>query len=90
MAHSRTAKKNIRKNEARRALNKAAVSAMRTQVKKVRAAVASGDRENAAKEFQKVQQLADKAAKGNRIHRNTAARLKSRLATAVNRLAAAK
>ena len=89
MAHSRSAKKNIRKNEARRAVNKAAISAMRTQVKRVRAAVAAGDRENASREFQKVQQLADKAAKGHRIHRNTAARIKSRLATAVNSLVAA-
>lgn len=89
MAHSRTAKKNIRKNETRRALNKAAVSAMRTQVKRVRAAVAAGDRESAAREFQKAQKLTDKAAKGNRVHKNTAARLKSRLAIAVNRLAAA-
>ncbi len=89
MAHSRTAKKNIRKNEARRALNKAAVSAMRTQVKRVRAAVAAGDREGAAREFRTAMQLTDKAAKVNRIHKNTAARIKSRLATAVNSLVAA-
>jgi len=89
MAHSRTAKKNIRKNEARRALNKAAVSAMRTQLRKVRVAVAAGDRETAAREFQQAQKLTDKATKGNRIHKNRAARIKSRLAVAVNRLAAA-
>lgn len=89
MAHSRTAKKNIRKNVARHALNKAAVSAMRTQMKRVRTAVASGDREGAAREFLKATQLADKAAKAHRIHKNTAARIKSRLATAVNTLAAA-
>lgn len=89
MAHSRTAKKNIRKNVARHALNKAAVSAMRTQVKRVRAAVVAGDREAATREFQKATRLADKAAKVNRIHKNTAARIKSRLAVAVNSLAAA-
>ena len=89
MAHSRTAKKNIRKNVARHALNKAAVSAMRTQLKRVRAAVVAGDREAATREFQKAQKLADKAAKANRIHKNAAARIKSRLATAVNSLAAA-
>jgi small subunit ribosomal protein S20 len=87
MAHSRTAKKNIRKNEARHERNKAAVAAMRTQLKRVRAAVAAGDREGAAREFAKAQQLADKAAKRNRVHRNTAARIKSRLAVAVNSLA---
>lgn len=89
MAHSRTAKKNIRKNEARRERNKAAVSAMRSQVKRVHAAVAAGDRAAAARELQMAQKLADKAAKHNRVHKNTAARIKSRLATAVNSLAAA-
>ncbi|HEX5138944.1 MAG TPA: 30S ribosomal protein S20 [Planctomycetota bacterium] len=87
MAHSRTAKKNIRKNEARHERNKAAVAAMRTQVKRVRTAVAAGDRAGAAREFAKAQQLADKAAKRNRVHKNTAARIKSRLAVAVNSLA---
>jgi len=90
MAHSRTAKKNIRKNEARRAVNKAAVSAMRTQLRKVRAAVAAGDRESATRELKQAQKLTDKAAKRNRVHKNTAARIKSRLAIAVNRLAAGK
>jgi small subunit ribosomal protein S20 len=89
MAHSRTAKKNIRKNVARHERNQAAIAAMRTQVKRVRAAVASGDRAAAAREFQKAQQLADKAAKQNRVHKNNAARIKSRLAVAVNSLAAA-
>ena len=89
MAHSRSAKKNIRKNEARREHNRGQMAAMRTQMKAVRAAVASGDRAVANREFQKAQKLADKAAKGNRIHKNTAARIKSRLAAAVNSLAAA-
>ena len=89
MAHSRSAKKNVRKNEARREHNRAQMATMRTQVKAVRAAVASGDRAVANREFQKAQKLADKAAKRNRIHKNTAARIKSRLAAAVNSLAAA-
>jgi small subunit ribosomal protein S20 len=89
MAHSRTAKKNIRKNEARRERNKAAVAAMRTQLKRVRDAVTAGDRPAAERELAKAQKLADKAAKGNRVHKNKAARIKSRLAGAVNSLAAA-
>ena len=89
MAHSRSAKKNIRKNEARREHNRGQMAAMRTQLKRVRSAVASGDRANAEAEYRKATQLADKAAKGNRIHKNTAARIKSRLAVAVNSLAAA-
>jgi small subunit ribosomal protein S20 len=89
MAHSRTAKKNIRKNEARRERNKAAIAAMRSQIKRVRMAVASGDKAAAAREFQRAQQLADKAAKRSRVHKNAAARIKSRLAVAVNSLVAA-
>jgi len=84
MAHSRTSKKNIRKNVARHERNKAALATMRTQLKRVRAAVAAGDRESAAREFAKAQKLTDKAAKTNRVHKNAAARIKSRLAVAVN------
>ena len=83
MAHSRTAKKAVRQNERRRIRNKAATSTMRTQIKKVHAAVAAGDG-TAAGELATAQKLVDKAAKSNRIHRKKAARLKSQLAKAVN------
>ena len=84
MAHSRTAKKAVRQNERRRIRNKAATSTMRTQIKRVHAAVEAGDG-SAAAELAQAQKLVDKAAKGNRIHRNKAARLKSQLARAVNK-----
>ena len=83
MAHSRTAKKAVRQNERRRIRNKAATSTMRTQIKKVHAAVAAGDG-TAAAELATAQKLVDKAAKNNRIHHKKAARLKSQLAKAVN------
>jgi len=83
MAHSRTSRKNIRKNERRRARNKTATSAMRTQLRKVRAALESGDAATAARELPRAQKLTDKAARTNRIHKNAAARIKSRLAKAV-------
>ena len=84
MAHSRTAKKAVRQNERRRIRNKAATSAMRTQIKRVHAAVAAGDG-TAAAELATAQKLVDKSAKRNHIHRKKAARLKSQLAKAVNR-----
>lgn len=87
MAHSRTARKAIRQNERRRIQNKAALSAMRTQIKLVRNAVAEGDAATAVAELPRAQKLLDKAAKTNRIHANQAARVKSRLARAVERLA---
>jgi small subunit ribosomal protein S20 len=80
MAHSRTAKKNIRKSDKRRILNRTQNGAMRTEIKRVRTALTAGDVEEAKACFPLAQKLLDKAAKTNRMHRNTAARTKSRLA----------
>jgi len=80
MAHSRTAKKNIRKNERRRLANRAKTSALRTQVKKVREALADKDAAQAEAQLPQAQKLLDKAAKAGRMHPNKAARLKSRMA----------
>ena len=86
MSHSRTAKKAVRQNERRRQRNKAAGSAMRTQIKKLDLAVAEGDAATARAELPIVQKLVDKAAKANRMHANKAARMKSRLARSVAKL----
>jgi len=80
MAHSRTAKKNIRKSEKRRVHNRALNAAMRTELKRVRIALAEGDVEAAKASLPRAQKLLDKAAKTNRMHPNKAARTKSRLA----------
>lgn len=90
MAHSRSAKKRIRQNLRRREANRAVVSALKSQVKKVRKAVESKDAAAAAAEFRRLQKLADKAAKTNRVHRNKASRLKARLGAATAALASAK
>ena len=76
MAHSRTAKKNIRQNERRRLHNKAQASEMRTQLKRVREAIEGDDTATAQAELPRAQKLIDKAAKRNHIHANKAARLK--------------
>jgi len=90
MAHSRTAKKNIRKNERNREANRARTSALRTQLKKVRQAAADGDAGQAGADLVQAQKLLDKAAKKHRMHPNKAARLKSRMARKVNALNRAK
>jgi small subunit ribosomal protein S20 len=87
MAHSRTAKKNIRKTLKRNILNRALNSAMRTEVKKVKAAIEAGDANAAKAALPVAQKLIDKAAKTNRMHPNRAARVKSRLALAIGKLA---
>ena len=84
MAHSRTAKKNIRKSERRRLANRGRMSALRTQVKKVREALAEKDGAQAEAELPRAQKLIDKAAKAGRMHPNKAARLKSRMARRVS------
>jgi small subunit ribosomal protein S20 len=82
MAHSKQALKRIRTNEKSRQANKSTRSAMRTAVKK---AAKTAQPEDLAKAMKKL----DKAAKKGVIHRNAAARKKSRLARAANKKAAA-
>ena len=89
MAHSRTAKKNIRQNERHRERNKAAMSEVRTQLKKVRQAIEAGDAAAAQAGLPEAQKLIDKAAKSNRLHKKQAARIKSRLTKAANKTASA-
>ena len=83
MAQSRTAKKNHRKNVKRRANNRAFMSALRTQLKQVRAAVTAKDSAGALEAYPRAQKLLDKGAKTFRIHWKKAARLKSRLCKSI-------
>jgi small subunit ribosomal protein S20 len=78
MPHSKQAKKRNRQSEERRLRNKNVKSRMKTAMKRVTKA-AEGERPTALAEAQK---RIDKAAKTSAIHKNAAARLKSRLARA--------
>lgn len=80
MAHTKSARKRAKQSVARRAVNKSRRSALRTQLKKVIAAVDSGDSASAQAEFAKATVALDKAATKGLIHKNHAARRKSRLA----------
>jgi small subunit ribosomal protein S20 len=82
MAHSKQALKRIRTNDKSRQANKSTRSAMRTAVKKAAKTAQPEDLGKAMKNL-------DKAAKKGVIHRNAAARKKSRLARAANKKAAA-
>ncbi len=85
MAHSRTAKKNHRKSEKRRAHNRTQIATMRTSVKKARTGVAESPASVETEvSVRRAQQMLDKAAKRLLIHPNKASRLKSRLARAKN------
>ncbi|MCA8944046.1 MAG: 30S ribosomal protein S20 [Planctomycetes bacterium] len=85
MAHSKQAQKRIRSSEKRRMHNKAIASRMRTEIKRVLAAVQNGDLDAAKAALPNAYSQVDRAAKTNIIHRNAAANRKSMLARAIAR-----
>ncbi len=80
--HKSTAKR-LKTNELRRLRNRATKSRIRTLSKSLQAFVTEGKNEEAQKTFRTTVSAIDKAAKKHRLHRNTAARKKSRLARLV-------
>lgn len=79
MPNSINAKKALRQSQKRQARNRAQRSELRTYVKKVRIAAAGDDQEAADKAFRQAVKKLDQSAAKNLIHRNAAARTKSRL-----------
>ena len=86
MANSPQAKKRARQSEDARQRNAGQRSAMRTTVKKLQAAIESGDKKLAAEAYKAAVPALDKMARKGVIHKNTAARSKSRLNNAVRAL----
>ncbi len=83
MPNTRSAKKRLRQNIVRRARNRASKQALRTQCRKIREAVKEGDLDRAEAEFRTAAKKLDRAGARNIIHRNAAARTKSRLSSAI-------
>ena len=89
MAHTLSAKKRIRQNTKRRLHNKGIKSAMRTQIKKTLMVIdEKKDAERSWEELKKVYKSLDKAVSKGLMHRNKAARTKSRLTTHFNKIKA--
>ena len=86
MANSKQAKKRAVQSEKRRQHNASRRSMMRTLVKKVLAAIEAGDKELATKEFATATPILDRYASKGLIHKNKAARSKSRLSAKINAL----
>ncbi|MCB1415677.1 MAG: 30S ribosomal protein S20 [Phyllobacteriaceae bacterium] len=80
MANTASAKKAVRKLAARTEVNKANRSRMRTYVRKVEEAIASGDKEAANNAFKVAQPEIMKAVTRGILKKNTASRKVSRLA----------
>lgn len=86
MANIKSQIKRIQTNEKARLRNKAVKSELKTHVRKVRAAVAAGDKEAATVALQTATRKLDKAVSKGVIHTNQAANRKSALAKAVDAL----
>ncbi len=87
MAHTLSAKKRVRQNARRNARNSAKRSTMRTAIKKTVTAIESGDKEKAQDALNAVSSILDRYAHKGLIHKNKAARHKSRLNAKVKALA---
>lgn len=87
MANIKSAKKRILVNETKAARNKTIKSKVKTMVKKVDAAVATGDKELAKTNLVEAVTEIDKACSKGVYHKNTAARKVSRLTKAINTIA---
>ena len=86
MANTTQSKKRARQNEKRYALNKARRSRIRTYLRKVEEALASGDRDAAAAALRAAQPELMRGVTKGVFHKNTAARKMSRLASRVKAL----
>lgn len=86
MANTPSAKKAVRKIERRTAVNKSRRSQMRTYVRKVEEAIASGDADAAKQALHAAEPLVMRAAQKGILHKNTASRKVSRLSARVGAL----
>lgn len=86
MANSPQARKRARQNETRRQHNASLRSMVRTYIKKVEAALATGDQAAAQEAYSNAVPVIDRMADKGIIHKNKAARHKSRLNTRVKAL----
>ena len=88
MAHSLSAKKRIKQNTKRRTINRARKSLVKTQTKHFESALAAGDVESASQQHHRLIKKLDQVASTSTMHKNTAARKKSRLTKKLNALKA--
>lgn len=86
MPHHRSAEKRLRQTEKRTAINRSRLSRVRTFVKKVETAIASGDKEAAQSALRVAQPEMHRATTKGVLHKNTVARKLSRLAARINGL----
>ena len=86
MANIKQQKKRVLTNEKRRVRNKSVRSATRTEIRKFREAVESGDKAAAEAQLRVASRKLDKAVTKGVFHRNSAANKKSNMARALNKM----
>ena len=86
MANIRSAKKRARQTGKRTAVNQVRKTNVRTQIRNVEAAIASGDKKAAQAAFRAAQPALMRGALKKVVHKNAVARKLSRLSTRIKRL----
>lgn len=87
MPNHKSAEKRVRQNEKRRVINRGHKSKVRTYIKKLRAALDSGNSEDVQKALPEVISVIDRSVQKGVMHKNAAARYKSRLTVRANQAA---
>ena len=89
MANTASARKAARQAVKHNAQNSSQRSTLRTAIKNTRKAILAGDKAVAADTFQRAQRVIDRIADKDLMHKNAAARHKSRLSAAIKAMGAA-
>jgi len=90
MAHHKSAKTRIKRNEKRRQINKNRISSIRTSIKKVLLALDKKDLPTAQEAFKSAEKEIAKGASKGVMHKNTASRTVSRLSKKVKEVDSSK
>ena len=88
MPNHKSAEKRMRQNEKRKQINRSNRTRVRSSIRKLRVALESGDAKELTTLLPATVSTIDKAVQKGVLHKNTAARYKSRLTTNVNQGAA--
>ena len=86
MPNIKSAKKRVRSNAKKDNVNTLVMSSMKTAVKNCEKAIQAGNKQEAATKLNIALQRVDKACSSGLVHKNKAARLKSRLTNATNQI----
>jgi small subunit ribosomal protein S20 len=84
MPNHKSAEKRVRQNEKRRQINRGNRTRLRTEIKRLRAALEEGAKDGLQETYAQTVSTIDKAVNKGVLHRNAAARHKSRLTAQVN------